>query len=86
MEDSVFEEKTVSCNLAQSLLCTNVYVIKSRKMRLAGHAARMREGRGAYSILVATPEGRRLLGRLRCRWDDNLKMDLQDGGWEHELD
>jgi hypothetical protein len=41
----------------------------------------MGEGRGAYSILVGRPEGRRPLGRLRCRWEDNIKMDLQEVGW-----
>jgi hypothetical protein len=41
----------------------------------------MGEKRGAYRILVVRPEGRRPLGRLRRRWDDNIKMDLQEGGW-----
>jgi hypothetical protein len=40
------------------------------------------EKRGAYRILVGRPEGRRPLGRLRRRWEDNIKMDLQDVGWE----
>jgi hypothetical protein len=56
-------------------------VIKSRIMRWAGNVARMGEGRGAYGILVERPEGRRPLGRPRRRWDDNIKMDLQDVGW-----
>jgi hypothetical protein len=55
-------------------------VIKSRRMRWAGHVARMGEGRGAYSILVVIPEGRRPLGRPRCRWEHNIKMDLQEVG------
>jgi hypothetical protein len=57
-----------------------IWVIKSRRMRWAGHVAR--EGRGAYRILVGRPEGRRPLGRPRRRWEDNIKMDLQEvGGW-----
>jgi hypothetical protein len=56
-------------------------VIKSRRMRWAGHVACMGEGRGAYRILVGRPEGRRPLGRLRRRWEDNIKMDVQEVGW-----
>jgi hypothetical protein len=41
----------------------------------------MGEGRRAYRILVGRPEGRRPLGRLRCRWENNIKMDLQEVGW-----
>jgi hypothetical protein len=41
----------------------------------------MGEGRDAYKILVGRPEGRRPLGRPRCRWDDNIKMDLQEVEW-----
>jgi hypothetical protein len=44
------------------------------------------EKRGAYRILVGRPEGRRPLERPRLRWDDNIKMDLQDVGWGHGLD
>jgi hypothetical protein len=57
-----------------------VRVIKSRRMRSAGHVARMGEGRGAYRILVGRREGRRPLGRPRRRWEDNIKMDLQEVG------
>jgi hypothetical protein len=53
-----------------------VRVIKSRRMRWAGHVARMGEGRGAYRVLVGRPEGKRPLGRPRRRWEDNIKMDL----------
>jgi hypothetical protein len=56
-------------------------VIKSRRMRRAGHVARMGEKRSAYRILVRRPEGRRPLGRPRRRWEDNIKMDLQVMGW-----
>ena len=57
-----------------------VRVIKSRKMRWAGHVARMGERRGVYSVLVGKPEGKRPLGRPRHRWEDNIKMDLQEVG------
>jgi hypothetical protein len=40
----------------------------------------MGEERGVYSVLVGKPEGRRPLGRPRCRWEDNIKMDLQEVG------
>jgi hypothetical protein len=56
-----------------------IWVIKSRRMRWAGHVARVGEGRGSYRILVGRPEGRRPLGRPRRRCDDD--MDLQEVGW-----
>jgi len=55
-----------------------VRVIKSRRMRWAGHVARMDEERGVYRFLVGKPEGRRPLGRPRRRWVDNIRMDLQE--------
>jgi hypothetical protein len=55
--------------------------IKSRRMRLAGHAARMGEGRKVYSVLVGNPEGKRALGRPRCRWEDGIVLDLREIGW-----
>jgi hypothetical protein len=60
---------------------TIIRVLKSRRMRWAGHVACMSEGREAYRILVGRPEGRRPLGRPRHRWEDNIKMDLQLVGW-----
>jgi hypothetical protein len=57
-----------------------VRVIKSRRMRWAGHVARMGEGRGVYRVLVWRPEGKRPLGRPRRRWEDNIKMDLGEIG------
>jgi len=57
-------------------------VIKSRKMRWAGHVAHMGKGRSLYRILVGKPEGKRPLGRHSCRWEDNIKMDLQEVGCE----
>jgi hypothetical protein len=56
-------------------------MIKSRRMRLAGHVARMREKRNAYRILVGKLEGKRPLGRSRRRCVDNVKMDLREIGW-----
>jgi hypothetical protein len=53
-------------------------MIKSRKMRWAGHVARMGENRNAYGILVGMPEGKRPLGRPKRRWVDNIKMDLRE--------
>jgi len=50
-------------------------------MKWAGHVARMGQTRGAYRILVWRPEGKRPLGRSRRRWEDNIKMDLQEVGW-----
>ena len=55
-----------------------VRVIISRRMRWAGHVALMRETRGVYRVLVGKPEGKRQLGRPRLRWENNIKMDLQD--------
>jgi hypothetical protein len=55
--------------------------IKSRRMRWAGHVARMGEGRNMHRVLVGKPEGRRPLGRPRRRWEDAIKMDLREIGW-----
>ena len=55
-------------------------VIKSRRMRWAGHVARIGERRGVYRVLVGKPEVRRTLGGPRCKWEDNIKMDLQGVG------
>ena len=49
-------------------------------MRWAGYVACMRESRGVYKVLVGKPEGKRPLGRPRRRWEDNIKMDLQEVG------
>ena len=57
-----------------------VRVIKSRRMRWAGHVARREEGRGVHKVLVGKPEGKRPLGRPRRRWEDNIKMDLEEVG------
>jgi hypothetical protein len=57
-----------------------VWVVKLRRMRWAGHVARMGEERGVHRMLVRKPEGKRPLGRPRRRWEDNIKMDLQEVG------
>jgi hypothetical protein len=59
-----------------------VMVIKARRMRWAGHVACIGEVRGAYNILVGRPEGRRPLGKPRRRWEDNIKMDVREIGFE----
>jgi hypothetical protein len=60
-----------------------IRTIKSRRLRWAGHVARMGEKINAYRILVGKPEGRRPLGgRPRRRWVDNIKMDLREIGWD----
>ena len=64
-------------------LCSSpniVRVIKSRRMRWAGHVARMGEERGVYRVLVGKPEVKRPLGRPRRRWVDNIRLDLQEVG------
>jgi hypothetical protein len=58
-----------------------VQVVKSRRMRWARHVACMGEGRGVHRVLVGKREGKRRLGRPRLRWEDNIKMDLQEVGW-----
>jgi hypothetical protein len=57
-----------------------IRMIKSRRMRWAGHVARLVPTKNAYRILVAKPEGKRPLGRPRRRWVDNIKMDLREIG------
>ena len=57
-----------------------VRVVKSRRMRWAGHVARMGEDRVVQRVLVGKPEGKRPLRRPRRRWNDNIKMDLQEVG------
>jgi hypothetical protein len=57
-----------------------VRVIKSRRMRWAGHVARMEKGRGVYRVLVGRPKSKRPLGRPRRRWEYNIKLDLRETG------
>jgi hypothetical protein len=56
-------------------------IMKLRRMRWAGHVARMGEKRNLYRLLVGKPEGKRPLGRPRRRWVDNIRMDLVEVGW-----
>jgi hypothetical protein len=58
-----------------------IRIIKSRRMRWAGHVVRMGEKRNAYRLLVGKSEGKGPLGRPRCRWVDNIRMDLGEVGW-----
>jgi hypothetical protein len=54
--------------------------IKSRRIRWAGHVARMGEERKVYGVLMRKPEGKKPLGRPRRRWEDRIKMDLRENG------
>jgi hypothetical protein len=58
-----------------------IRMIKSRRAILAGHVARMGEKRNAYKTVVGEPEVMRPVRRPRCRWVDNIKMDLKEKGW-----
>ena len=60
----------------------NILVIKSRRMRQVGNAARMDKTKGAYMVLVGKPAGKRPLGRPRHKWQDNIRMNLQEVEWE----
>jgi hypothetical protein len=57
-----------------------IRIIKSRKMRWAGQIVRMGKKRNAYRLLMEKPEGKRPLGKPRCRWVDNIRMDLGEVG------
>jgi hypothetical protein len=55
-------------------------MIKSRRLRWTDHVVRMEEGRRAFKILTGKPTGKRTFGRPRCRWEDNIRMDLEEIG------
>ena len=55
-------------------------MIKSRRLRWAGHVARMEEGRSVFKILAGKPTGKRPFGRPRRRWEDNIRMDFEEIG------
>ena len=57
-----------------------VRVIKSRRLRMAVHVARMGESSSAFKMLTGKPTGKRPLGRPRRRWEDNIRMDLEEIG------
>jgi hypothetical protein len=57
-----------------------IRAIKARRMRWAGHVACIGDKRNAYKILVGKPEGKRPLGRFKCRWEDNIRMNLWEIG------
>ena len=60
----------------------NIMRVFKSSMRWARHVARMGERRGVYRVLVWKPEVKRPLGRPRRRWEDNIKMDLKEVGWD----
>ena len=71
----------VCCELNDLYSLPNIVrVVKSRLMRWAGHVARMGEVRGVHRVLVGKSDGKRPLGRPRRRWENNIKMDLQEVG------
>ena len=74
------EWRTLHNEELNDLYCSSniVRVIKSSRMKWAGHVARMGKRRGVYRVLVGKPEGKKQLGRPRRRWEDNIKMDLQE--------
>jgi hypothetical protein len=81
--DELIEEWRKLHNEALNGLCSSpniVQVIKSRRMRCVGHVARMGKRRGIYRVLVGKPGGKRPPGSSRCRWEDNIKMGLQEVG------
>ena len=82
MEEVTGEWRKLHNEELSDLYCSPniVRVIKSRRMRWAGHAARMGEKRGVYRVLAGKPEGKRSLGRPRLRWVDNIQVDLQEVG------
>jgi hypothetical protein len=73
----------LSCNHFSSgkVTISSARIFESRRLRWAGHVARMGERRGAYRALVGKPEGKRPLERPTRRWEDNIKMDLREVGW-----
>jgi hypothetical protein len=78
-----YHKSSFTCvdNVTLINICNWFRIIKSRRMRWAGHVARIGEKRNAYRLLVVNPEGNSPLGRPRCRWGDNIRMDLGEVGW-----
>jgi hypothetical protein len=82
------DEVTTECRKLHNAELHNLYSsqdiirqIKSRRMRWAGHVARMGDGRNVYMVLVGKPVGKRPLGRPRRRWEHGIKMELRKIGW-----
>ena len=72
------EWRTLHNEELNELYCSpNITRVLKSRMRWAGHLVRMREGRVVYRVLVGKPGGKIPLGRPRCRWEDNIKIDLQ---------
>jgi hypothetical protein len=59
-----------------------IWQTESRRMRWAGHVARMGQKRKVYKVLVGKPKGKRPHGRPRCRWKDGIRMSFREAGWE----
>jgi hypothetical protein len=82
--DEVTGERRKLHNEELHILYSSPYIIrqiKSRRMRWAGHVARMGEERNVYKVLMGKPEGKRPLGRPRCRREDWIRMNLREIGW-----
>ena len=69
-----FTSSEIESSTKTQLIIIIMRVIKSRRLRWAGHVARMEEGRGVHKVLVGKPDGKRQLGRPRRRWEGNIKM------------
>jgi hypothetical protein len=80
----VKEKKTQLMRERKMTFCNSIVIrmIKSRKIRWAGHVARMEENGNAYGIFVGYPEGKRPLGKPRRSWMDEIKMNLRDIEWD----
>jgi hypothetical protein len=63
-----------------------VRVVKSRRVRWMGHVVRMGEKRGAYRVLVGKAGGKSPLGTHKCKWEDNIKIDLHEVGYESRIE
>jgi hypothetical protein len=75
-----------NCIMGSFISCTlhhihTIRMIKSKRMKWAGHVTRMGEKQNAYTVLVGEPDGKRPQGRPRRRWVANIKMDLRETGW-----
>ena len=76
---NIWVQDRCECSLYRSL--NIVRVIKSRRLRWASHVARMEESRSPFKILTGKTTGKKPLGRPRCRWEDDIRMDLKLFSW-----